>query len=79
MDKKLHQTTNSCVAIMNSRRQAKGKLGHMVKFTFAVLRKRDASTLLCLFTMKLQIIEKKLVKKIISCPQVKVQMYMCAL
>ena len=28
MDKKLRETTNLCVEIMNSRRQAKDKLGH---------------------------------------------------
>ena len=31
MDKKLRVTTNSCVEIMNSNRQVKGKLGHMVQ------------------------------------------------
>jgi len=32
MDKKLRETTNLCrVEIMNSRRQAKGKLGHVVQ------------------------------------------------
>ena len=31
MDKKLGETTNLCVEIMNSRRQAKGKLGHVVQ------------------------------------------------
>ena len=31
MDKKLGDTTNLCVEIMNSRRQAKGKLGHVVQ------------------------------------------------
>ena len=30
MDKKLRETTNLCVEIMNSRRQAKGKLGLVV-------------------------------------------------
>ena len=30
MDKKLHETTNLCVEIMNSTLQVKGKLGHMV-------------------------------------------------
>ena len=30
MVKKLRVTTNSCVEIMNSNRQLKGKLGHMV-------------------------------------------------
>ena len=31
MDKKLRETTNLCVEIMNSKRQVKGKLGHVVK------------------------------------------------
>ena len=31
MDKKLRETTNLCVEIMNSRRQAKGKLGHVAQ------------------------------------------------
>ena len=31
MDKKLGETTNLCVEIMSSRRQAKGKLGHVVQ------------------------------------------------
>ena len=31
MDKKLRETTKLCVEIMNSRRQAKGKLGHVVQ------------------------------------------------
>ena len=31
MDKKLHETTNLCVKIMNSKQQVKGKLGHMVQ------------------------------------------------
>ena len=31
MDKKLRVTTNSCVEIMNSNRQVKGKLGHVVQ------------------------------------------------
>ena len=29
MDKKLRETTNFCVEIMNSKRQVKGKLGHV--------------------------------------------------
>ena len=38
VDKKLRETTNLCVEIMNSRRQAKGKLSHVaqIQFTFAV-------------------------------------------
>ena len=30
MDKKLRETTNLCVEIMNSKRQVMGKLGHVV-------------------------------------------------
>ena len=30
MNKKLRETTNLCVEIMNSKRQVKGKLGHVV-------------------------------------------------
>ena len=39
MDKKLRETTNLCVEIMNSKRQVKGKLK---KFAFAVRHNRDA-------------------------------------
>ena len=42
MDKKLHETTNLCEEIMNSKRQVKGKLGWWYKFAFAVWRKREA-------------------------------------
>ena len=31
MDKKLRETTNLCVEIMNSERQVKGKLAHVVQ------------------------------------------------
>ena len=31
MDKKLRETTNLCVEIMNSKRQVMGKLGHVVQ------------------------------------------------
>ena len=31
MDKKLRETTNLCVEIMNNKRQVMGKLGHMVQ------------------------------------------------
>ena len=31
MDKKLCETTNLCVEIMNSKRQVMGKLGHVVQ------------------------------------------------
>ena len=31
MDKKLRETTNLCVEIMNSKRQVKGKLDHVVE------------------------------------------------
>ena len=34
MDKKLRVTTNSCVEIMNSNRQVKGKLGHLVQIAW---------------------------------------------
>ena len=40
MDKKLLETqgaTNLCVEIMNSRRQAKGKLGHVVQIRVKVI------------------------------------------
>ena len=30
MDKKLREITNLCVEIINSKRQVKGKLGHVV-------------------------------------------------
>ena len=32
MDKKLRETTNLCVEIMDNNRQLKGKLGHVVHF-----------------------------------------------
>ena len=41
MDKNLSETANFCVEIMNSKRQVKGKLGHVVQFAFAVWNKRD--------------------------------------
>ena len=31
MDKRLSETTNTCVQIMNSKRKVKGKLGHVVQ------------------------------------------------
>ena len=31
MDKKLRETTNLCVEIMNSKRQVVGKLGHVAQ------------------------------------------------
>ena len=31
MDKKLHETTNLCVEIMKSKKQVKGKRGHMIQ------------------------------------------------
>ena len=34
MDKKLREITYLCVEIINSRRQAKGKLGHVVQVRF---------------------------------------------
>ena len=36
MDKKLGETTNLCVEIMNSKRQVMGKLGQVVQLGFAV-------------------------------------------
>ena len=40
MDEKLREITNLGVEIMNSKRQVKRKLGHVVRFR--VCRKRDA-------------------------------------
>ena len=37
VDKKLREITYLCVEIMNSRRQAKGKLGHVVQIHFCRL------------------------------------------
>ena len=31
MDKKLRETTNSCVEMMDSKQKAKGKLGHVAQ------------------------------------------------
>ena len=31
MDKKLRETTNLCVEIVNSKQQVKGKRGHMIQ------------------------------------------------
>ena len=45
MDKKLLETANLCVELMNGKRQVKGKLGLWYKFAFAVWRKRDGSVL----------------------------------
>ena len=44
MDQKLRETTNLGVEIMNSTRQVKGKLGHVVKIRVRrlTLPKRDA-------------------------------------
>ena len=33
MDTKLRETTNLCVEIMNSKRQVRGKLGHVVQIS----------------------------------------------
>ena len=33
MDTKLRENTNLCVAKMNSKRQVRGKLGHVVQFS----------------------------------------------
>ena len=37
MDKKLRETTYICVEIMNSKRQVKGKIGHVVQIRFGCL------------------------------------------
>ena len=37
MDKKLRETTYLCVEIMNSNRQVKGKIGHVVQIPFCRL------------------------------------------
>ena len=37
MDKKLRETTNLCVEIMNSKRQVKRKLGHVVQIDVNVM------------------------------------------
>ena len=37
MDKKLRETTYLCVEIMNSKRQVKGKIGHVVQIRFGRL------------------------------------------
>ena len=42
MNKELPETTNLCVELMNSKRQAMGKLSHVAPIRFAVWRKRDA-------------------------------------
>ena len=42
MDKKLRETTNLCVEIMNSKRQVYEQLGHVVQIRVAVWRKREA-------------------------------------
>ena len=42
MDKKLRETTNFGVEIMNSKRQVKRKLGHVVQIRVCRFTKRDA-------------------------------------
>ena len=42
MDRKLHEITNLCVEIINSKRQVKGNLVTWYKYAFAVRRKHDA-------------------------------------
>ena len=37
MDKKLRENTNLCVEIMNSERQVRGKLGHVVQFDVNIM------------------------------------------
>ena len=39
MDKKLRETTHLCVEVMNSKRQVKGKLGHLVQIRVCRLTK----------------------------------------
>ena len=39
MDKKLGETSNLCVEIMSSRRQAEGKTGHVVQIRVCRLTK----------------------------------------
>ena len=39
MDKKLRETTNLCVEIMSSGRQANGKIGHVVQIHVCRLTK----------------------------------------
>ena len=39
MDKKLGEATNLCVEIMSSRRQANGKIGHVVQIRVCRLTK----------------------------------------
>ena len=54
MNKKLRETTNLCVEIMNSKRQVKGKLGHVVHtnsgFPFDVNVKFNLSSKRYLYT-----------------------------
>ena len=47
MDKKLDETTNLCVEIMNSRRQAKGKLGHVVQIDVNMMLKLSITAKEC--------------------------------
>ena len=37
MDKKLRETTKLCVEILNTRRRAKGELGHVVEIRVCLL------------------------------------------
>ena len=37
MDKKLRETTNLCVEIMNNKRQVMGKFGHVVQIRVCLL------------------------------------------
>ena len=51
MDKKLGETSNLCVEIMSSRRQAKGRTGHVVetRVTFRPLNLSKSPSLFCFF------------------------------
>ena len=56
MDKQLRETINLCVEIMKSKRQVKGKLGHVVQIRFgfnlfAELRGRDTRQLSRIFRL----------------------------
>ena len=51
MDKKLGETSNLCVEIMSSRRQAKGRTGHVVetRVTIRPLALPQSPSLFCFF------------------------------
>ena len=56
MDKKLRETTNLCVEIMNRKRQVKGKLGHVVQIGIAVRRKHDACIRMAMLRLNVETI-----------------------